>query len=183
MLKNFSTIALNFLGWKVEGNPGLPGRYIYIGYPHTTIWDTPICVLIGFTIENQFLVAVKESFDKPALRNICKRFNLLPIQRNASGLKKLINTLKENKDLSLAMAIEGTRKKTEGIKPGFYVIAKRLNIPIIICAINWQNKTVAFFDPFNVEETFEATVEKIAAILEPMRPLGKYPENESPIKP
>lgn len=183
MLKNFSTIALNLLGWKIEGYTDLPDRHIYIGYPHTAIWDTPIGALIGFTTRKQFLIAVKESFDKPILRDICKRFNLLPIQRNAFGLKKLINTMQKNKDLNLMVAIEGTRKKTKGIKPGFFVIAKRLNIPIVLGIMNWQNKTFTFVGPFNIEETYEATVEKIAVILEPMRPLGKYPENESPIKP
>lgn len=62
-------------------------------------------------------------------------------------------------------------------------MAKRLNVPVILGTANWKTKTITIFEPFKVEETFEKTVEKIAQILEPMRPLGKHPENESPIKP
>lgn len=52
---------------------------------------------------------------------------------------------------------------------------------MILTTANWKTKIVIIMQPFYVEDTFVATVEKIVAILEPMRPLGKYPENESPI--
>jgi len=184
ILEKFSKVVLNLLGWKVEGNPYLPGRFVYSLYPHTTIWDTPLFLLAGLSLmkDKKFLIAVKESFDKPILRNICDKFNLLPIQRNSSGLKKMISTMNE-KDLNIALAIEGTRKKSNGIKAGFYIIAKRAKIPIILLTVNWKTKTIKVFEPMRVEETFELTVEKLAGMIEPLRPLGKYPENESPLIP
>lgn len=184
ILEKFSTFILKFMGWKIEGDPYVQGTHVYIFYPHTTIYDTPLILLVCLSKmkDKKFLIAVKESFDKPILKDICKRFNLLPIQRNATGMKLIIKNAKQD-NLNIALAIEGTRKKSTGIKPGFYVLAKRLNIPCILCTANWSTKIITIFEPFNIEETYEATVEKIAVILEPMRPLGKYPENESPIIP
>jgi 1-acyl-sn-glycerol-3-phosphate acyltransferase len=183
-LEKISNSILKTLGWKIEGDPYVQGDHIYALYPHTTIWDTPLFILVGLSKmkDKKFLIAVKESFDKPILKDICKKFNLLPIQRNSSGLKLMINTAKNN-NLNIAMAIEGTRKKSTGIKPGFYILAKRLNRQIILVTANWKTKTITIFEPFKIEDTFEATVEKTAEILEPLRPLGKYPENESPIVP
>lgn len=101
------------MGWKIEGDPNIEGRHIYVFYPHTTIWDTPIFALVGLSkmSNKKFLIAVKESFNKPILRNICNKFNLLPIKRNSSGLKMMLNVMNNNDNLNLALAIEGTRKK------------------------------------------------------------------------
>jgi len=180
----FAKNLLKIMNWKIEGEPPETGKHVYCFYPHTTIWDTPVALLVGLAAmkDKKFLIAVKESFDKPLLRNICDRFNLLPIQRNSSGLRKMISVMNQ-KNLNVGLAIEGTRKKADGIKPGFYVMAKKAKIPYVICVINWNTKTIKIFDPIAVDETFELTVQKIANLVEPLRPLGKYPENESPIIP
>lgn len=185
ILQKFSSVLLNFMGWKIIGDIPSAGRHVYAFYPHTTIWDGPLCLLVGLSSKKnkKFLIAVKESFDKPILKDICKKINFLPIQRNSSGLKMMLKTLDENKNLNIAVAIEGTRKKSDGVKPGFFIIAKKTHTPVVLGTADWQNKIFTIFESFEVKETFEETVEKIAEILEPMRPLGKYPENESPIKP
>lgn len=184
LLEIFAKNLLKIMNWKIEGQHSETGKHVYCLYPHTTIWDTPIFLLVGLAVmkDKKFLIAVKESFDKPLLKNICDKFNLLPIQRNSSGLRKMISVMNE-KNLNIGLAIEGTRKKADGIKPGFYVIAKKAKIPYVILTINWHTKIIKMFDPIEVDETFELTIQKIAGLVEPLRPLGKYPENESPIIP
>ena len=46
------------------------------------------------------------------------------------------------------MAPEGTRDKVDRLKTGFYHIAKKANIPIIMVTLDYKNKTNTISEPF-----------------------------------
>lgn len=48
----------------------------------------------------------------------------------------------------LALSPEGTRKKTERWKTGFYYIARKANVPVIRIAFDYSSKTVVISNPF-----------------------------------
>ena len=53
-------------------------------------------------------------------------------------------------EFKLAISPEGTRKKVQKWKTGFYYIAMKSNVPIICISLNFLNKTVTFSKPFNI---------------------------------
>lgn len=52
------------------------------------------------------------------------------------------------KTFRLAIAPEGTRKKVEELKTGFYYIALKANVPIIPVAFNYGEKEVNLGNPY-----------------------------------
>jgi 1-acyl-sn-glycerol-3-phosphate acyltransferase len=52
------------------------------------------------------------------------------------------------KNFAIVMAPEGTRKKVEHFKTGFYFIAKGAGIPIIPCQFDFSSHEVRFLPPF-----------------------------------
>ena len=80
-----------------------------------------------------------------------------------------------NGDLCIIISPEGTRKKVEKFKTGYYYIAKGANIPIFRCKFDYFQKIVSFDVPFFVgndaaedlkviEDYFRGTPGKIPAL-------------------
>ena len=54
-----------------------------------------------------------------------------------------------------AIAPEGTRKKVDDWKTGFYYIAKKAGVPILPIAFDWQNREMVFHPLFTPTESKE----------------------------
>lgn len=61
----------------------------------------------------------------------------------------------------LALSPEGTRKKVDRLKTGFYHIAKKARVPIIMTAFDFKKKEVYFGEPFYTCEDEAADFKKI----------------------
>ena len=48
----------------------------------------------------------------------------------------------------MALAPEGTRKKVDKWRTGFYYIAKTANVPIVMFTLDYKNKINHFSEPF-----------------------------------
>lgn len=180
LISSVSKNILDFYGWKLDEKFPENGPFVCVLYPHTTNWDTIIAALAGMYWGQKFFIPVKETYNIPVLEKIIRKFNLLPITRDHKGYEKIKREF-ENTGSHACIAIEGTRKKSNGVKAGFYNIAKQTNSKILIFGCDWKNKNFRMFEPFEPHESIELTISHISNILEPLRPMGKFPENESPI--
>lgn len=76
----------------------------------------------------------------------------------------------------LAIAAEGTRKKTSEIRTGFYYIALTANVPIIPVAFDFGTKSVNIGDPFyptgNLDSDLQVLMQHYIGVK------GKIPGNE-----
>ena len=59
-----------------------------------------------------------------------------------------MNIFNAHENFAIVMAPEGTRKKVEHFKTGFYFIAKGAGIPIIPCQFDFGSHEVKFLPPF-----------------------------------
>jgi hypothetical protein len=64
-------------------------------------------------------------------------------------------------NLLIAMAPEGTRKRVDRLKTGFYHIAKRANLPLILAAIDYRKREFVFGEVMELTEDMDADMEKI----------------------
>ena len=74
----------------------------------------------------------------------------------------------------MAIAPEGTRKKVNELKSGFYYIALKANVPIITIAFDFGQKTVGIRKPFYPTANYEADVKILLKHFEGV--FGKIPE-------
>ena len=68
-----------------------------------------------------------------------------PGQNKVDQIAKLFD---QHDTFRLALSPEGTRKKVEKFKTGFYYIAVTANVPIIPIALDYGKKQVRIGDPF-----------------------------------
>ena len=145
MLQKICRILLyECMKWTVDVTEQTPNKCIICVAPHTSNWDFFIGELyytsIGLT--SNFLIK-KEWFFWP-LSTIFKRLGGIPVERNkhTSLTDQLAERAKNSSHFSLAVTPEGTRSLTTKWKRGFYYIALKANIPILLYAIDYKNKQI-----------------------------------------
>ena len=158
-------IYFKLLGWKIVGNTNFSKdsvkKSIIIAVPHTSWHDFYIGVLLRKIVglKTNF-VGKKELFKWPFglyFKAIGGRaLDRTPGQNKVEAIAKLFET---DDEFRLTLAPEGTRKKVDEWKTGFYYIARAANVPIIMFTLDFKNKQNTISEPFyptdNVEEDFK----------------------------
>ncbi|MFN3840224.1 MAG: glycerol acyltransferase, partial [Cyclobacteriaceae bacterium] len=100
-----------------------------------------------------------------------------PVDRTLSQnmVDEVVKIFNANTEFALALSPEGTRKRVERLRTGFYNIAKKANVPIIMVALDFEHKQVIFSEPITVSGNQDADFEKIFTFFRPIK--GKIPEN------
>ncbi|CAM1354167.1 1-acyl-sn-glycerol-3-phosphate acyltransferase [Tenacibaculum insulae] len=144
-------IFTTILGWKLVGNyPKDLKKFILIGAPHTSWKDFPIAILARNVWGIKINFIGKKSLFKPPFGFIFKSLGGTPIDRSKSTNKvdSIISLFNENEQFRLALSPEGTRKKVNEWKTGFYYIAKGAKVPIIMLAFDFGNKQIKLAEPY-----------------------------------
>jgi len=137
--------------WKVKGRfPYEYKKMVLIVAPHTSWKD----VLLGFAARHQLKIyhakflGKKELFDGP-FGFLFRWLGGTPVDRSGKqGMVEQVTQLFINNDrFLLAMAPEGTRKKVDKLRSGFYHIAKQAQVPIMLIGFDFENKELVLGEP------------------------------------
>lgn len=151
-------IFTKILGWKLIGAfPKGINKHLLVGAPHTSWKDFHIGILVR-NISNVSLNFVgKKSLFNPPFGFFFRAFGGAPIDRSTSTNKvdAIINIFNEKEVFRLAISPEGTRKKVDKWKTGFYYIAKGAKVPIVMFGFDFGNKQVILSEPFYPTDSIE----------------------------
>ena len=173
-------IYFKLLGWKIVGNTNFSKdtikKAVIIAVPHTSWHDFYIGVLLRkiLGVKTNF-IGKKELFVGP-LGWYLKAIGGAPIDRQTNENKvEAIAKLFEGRDeFRIALAPEGTRKKVEEWRTGFYYIAKAAKVPIIMFTLDFANKQNKISEPFYPTDNMEADFKYMKAFYKDVK--GKIPE-------
>lgn len=174
-------IYYKLLGWKIVGNTTFSKdtikKAVIIAAPHTSYHDFFIGLYLRkITGVKTNFVGKKELFRWP-LNYYFKAVGGRPIDRT-SGQNKVeaIAKLFEGEDeFRLTLAPEGTRKKVNEWRTGFYYIAKAANVPTIMFTLDFKNKQNKISKPFYLTDNEEEDLKTIKSFFDGV--IGKVPEN------
>ena len=170
MLQNISQfIFFRLMGWKVDVTVEIPKKCIFSIAPHTSNWDFLVGQLYALTqgVTAGFLMK-KEWFFWP-LGPLFRSLGGIPVyrQKNCSLTDVLADTARESETFRLAITPEGTRSLVDTWKRGFYYIAQKSGIPILLFAIDAQNRTVVCHRMFEPTGDVEADMREIMEYYRP----------------
>lgn len=152
-------------------------KYIVIVAPHTSAWDFIIGVAYRSVLgmEKARYLGKKELF-KPPFGFIFRWLGGTPVDRTSSHnlVDQVAGMFDRHEEFAIALSPEGTRQKVEKLKTGFYFIAKKAGVPIIMVGLDYEGKRVIFSEPFMPTENQEKDFEHIVAFFRPIK--GKFPE-------
>jgi len=141
-LRPISVAALKIMGWKRVGDiPEFP-QAVVIGAFHTSNWDFVFTLLLAFDIGLPVRWMGKDSLFKRGFGGIMRWIGGIPIDRSRSKnvVEASIREIVSGRIRYLVIAPEGTRKRTERWKSGFYHIAKGAKVPIVMGFLDYKRK-------------------------------------------
>lgn len=170
------TILYKWMGWRTEVTQPTPQKCIICVAPHTSNWDFLIGELyytsIGLT--SNFLMK-KEWFFWP-FGSFFRRLGGIPVERSrhTSLTDQMAEKARQATHFSLAVTPEGTRSLAPKWKRGFYFIALKANLPILLYAIDFPNKRIVCTKTIIPSGDVEADMQTIMQYYSQFQ--GKHPE-------
>lgn len=158
-------------GWGFKNEfPNIPKFVIIIG-PHTSNWDFVFGIAAIFILGAKISWMGKQPLFRKPFGGIVRWLGGIPIDRSSSHgvVDTMINQYKSMDEFILAIAPEGTRKKVEKWKSGFYRIATGADVPILMACFDYKNKIISFGPLIYPSGNLNADIEDMKLVFENIR--------------
>ncbi len=172
---------MRITGWTILGQPPTVPKFVAIGWPHTSNWD----YLLFLGVTRLFHVPAK-AIGKHTLVTgpfgFLFRRAVIPINRDSGqGLvEQMVRQFAAADELAVVISPEGTRRRTQYWRTGFYRIALAAGVPVVPAYIDWQHKVAHIGDAMELTGDVDADMDRIRESMQPGR--GKHHELASPIR-
>lgn len=185
MLADFANAAaLWFMrrrGWRFEGQRPDFRKYVVIGAPHTSNWDFPLTMALMAHYRVPLRYMVKHSVFWWPLGPFITSLGAVPIDRGntRNRVENTIATIKREEEIAIGILPEGTRKRVEHWRSGFYHIAHGAGVPIVPVRIDAPEQLLTMGPALMPTGDVDADMARLAEFYEGA--VGIWPEGTSPV--
>ena len=172
--------------WVYHGFPARQG--VAIVYPHTSNWDFPVAVLTKWSIGVQVRFWGKDSlFRIPVFGRWLRWLGGVPLDRSAprGAVGEMVAQFERARQRDelfwLALSPEGTRKRTEGWRSGFYQLALGAQVPLALVKLDWGRRRFSVVDFYDLTGQVERDYAHMAQVFEGVK--GFHEHQMGPILP
>lgn len=164
MLRIITAGLYRAAGWKIIGRyPTEIKKAVWVGAPHNSNWDFVVC--LGGRAELQINIGflAKSQLFKWYSGWLFRALGCYPVYRDkASNLVDTVAAMYgKYESLHIAITPEGTRKDVEKLKSGFYHIALKANVPLILIGFDYPRKAIVISEPMYLKNDFETDMKAI----------------------
>lgn len=163
-------------GWDFEGEvPDVP-KLVLIGAPHTSNWDFAVSMLTMFGLGLEVHFVGKHTLFYPPAGWLMRWLGGTPVRRNAREgvVSQLVEKFAHHEQYILGFSPEGTRRRVETWKTGFYHVAAGAEVPILPVFFDYGGKRVGVGQPLYPSGDMDADMTALRAFYAPFE--GKKPE-------
>lgn len=135
-------LYLGFFGWKTEGQVPEGRKFVIIAAPHTSNWDLPFTLAVGYVLGLQIRFLMKHTMFWGPFGPFFRWLGGIPVNRTARHnlVEQCVTIIQEREELVLIIPPEGTRSKVRYWKTGFYWIAHGAKVPILLGFLDYKRK-------------------------------------------
>jgi len=171
-------IFIKLLGWKITGIVPEDKKIIAIVAPHTSWHDLFVGIFTRSVLkmENRIKFLGKyELFKIPVIGWALTKLGGYPVVRNkrTNSVDSVVKIFDKKKSFFLTLAPEGTRAKVQKLKTGFYYIAIKAKVPILLVGFCFKRRVVHFGEKFNPSGDINVDMNKIISFFKNYQ--GKIP--------
>ena len=177
MITRFFVLLFKLNGWKIVGTvPPEIKKAVVIAAPHTSNWDFIYALALFRILKLNVRYLIKKELFRFPLNILLKNTGGIPVERSKkqSLTDQIIQKFNENDNLLVIVSAEGTRKRVEKWKSGFYYAALGANVPVLPGYLDFRKKEGGFGKPIFLTGNKEEDMKKIRTFYSGMT--GKHPE-------
>jgi 1-acyl-sn-glycerol-3-phosphate acyltransferase len=177
-------LIFRLAGWKITHYlPDDIKKCVVVVAPHTSNWD----FIFGMGAIRYMRIfprfAIKKEWLRFPFRRLMEHYGALPVDRGpkkADGGRKgtvdAMAALFETHDtLRLIITPEGTRKRVERWRTGFYFVALKAQVPLALGFMDYSKRECGIDKIIYPTGDFKADMKQIMDFYAPMK--GRHPEN------
>lgn len=161
--------------------PNLP-RFVIIVAPHTSNWDFVIGVAAKFGLGLRAVWFGKDTLFRFPFGFLLRALGGTPVDRSTSNavVQQVAERFARDRQLVVALAPEGTRRRVERWRTGFYHIAHAAAVPIVPVALNWPTRAIQILAPFATTGDIEADIARLRQPFQGMPGRRRDPDRAGP---
>jgi 1-acyl-sn-glycerol-3-phosphate acyltransferase len=175
-MKTLSGNVLGRLGWKITGDFPDIKKSIIIFAPHTAHIDA-LYGKLGITeigINYKFL-SKKELFFFP-MNLVMKKFGSIAVRgvKDKNAIYQVVELLNNSDELHIVISPEGHIKKVSDWNKGFYYMALKAKVPIIVASLDYKVKEMGIKGVIYEIEDYNSVINQINSLYSGVS--GKRPD-------
>ncbi|MDR3195084.1 MAG: 1-acyl-sn-glycerol-3-phosphate acyltransferase [Tannerella sp.] len=176
MRKKISRWLLARLGWTMGSSGNDMPKCVVCLAPHTSNFDFLVGQLFGVAIGRRTSFLIKKEWFFPPLGLLFRTMGGIPVNRgkHMSRTEQLAGEFRRRKSFWLVITPEGTRRKVDEWKRGFYYIALKAQVPIQMAYIDYGRKELGIGTTFYPTGNADADIQTIRSYYRGMR--GRHRE-------
>ncbi len=173
----YGFIYYRLLGWKTNVTVPNYDKCIVCAAPHTSNLDLFIGKFFYGAIGRKTSFMMKKDWFFFPLGILFKAVGGIPVDRGrkTSLVDQMAKVFATKEKFHLAITPEGTRKPNPHWKKGFYYIAQKAGVPIVLIGIDYTTKTITSTKAIIPTGDIEKDMQEIKAYYKDFK--GKHPEN------
>lgn len=156
---------LKAAGWRIDGALPALDKFVIIGAHHTSNWDFVLFLAAKFVLRLNVRWFAKHSIFRWPFGDLLQRWGGVPIRRHLqlNVVEQAVQEFQARRQFMLVIAPEGTRKKVERWKMGFYHIARGAGVPVVLAALDYPGRRIVLGPAFQPSGDEAADLRQILA--------------------
>ena len=145
MLQSFcKRILYRWMGFSEVVTETRPEKYIIVMAPHTSNWDFVVGTLYARAEGFQCNFLIKKEWFFWPMGILMRKLGGIPVYRDkkTGSTERLATLAMESKEFHLCITPEGTRQPNREWKRGFYYIALKAHLPILLYGLDYRKKVI-----------------------------------------
>jgi 1-acyl-sn-glycerol-3-phosphate acyltransferase len=172
LTRRLGVLIFRLTGWRTAGGvPNLP-KFVMIAAPHTSNWDFlhGICAMLVLDLRISWIG--KHSMFRWPLGRPMRWLGGTPVRRDKTvgRVDQIIAAMNAAEQYVVTIAPEGTRKRTDRWRTGFYHVAHGAGVPIVPAYLDYGQRIVGFGPAFDTTGDLERDLVAIRAFYDDKRP-------------
>lgn len=164
-------------GWSIEGEIPAHQKMVIAVAPHTSNQDFFIGIAAALALDLKIRFLGKHSIFVWPVKGLLKSLGGIAVDRSHPHgvVGQVVAEFNQSETLLLGLSPEGSRKKVEQWRSGFWFIAKQANVPICLIGLDYSRRQLVFGPCFTAGENFADDLLQMRSFFHQMT--AKYPEN------
>jgi 1-acyl-sn-glycerol-3-phosphate acyltransferase len=182
LISKLARFIFRLAGWTVSGKlPNYP-KMLMIGAPHTSNWDGAIFYLFTLVERTHIHFLGKHTLFKWPFGGLMRWAGGVPVNRSTTmnAVDQVVAAFNANPTMTLVIAPEGTRSKTPNWKTGFYYIALKAQVPIVMLYVDYPRRDCGVGPYFMPTGDIDVDFKLIQDFYADKG--GRHPEKKGPIE-
>lgn len=175
LLQRWGRLGMRLLRWRIDGEIPDLRKFVLIVAPHTSNWDFVVGLSCDLALDMDAVWLAKHTIFVGPFGKWLKSLGGIPVVRSSAHnvVSQVAAEFARRDQMILGIAPEGTRRKVESWRSGYWHIARAAGVPILPVGLDYARRAAVIGTlrtPTDSLAEDEAVFKKFFAGITPRRP-------------